>query len=63
MVGLVFSRGVQYRGVANTCTHVHSYKRTFTHVFAGYWDAKPEQLEKLRQMYTDVEDKIEGVEA
>lgn len=29
---------------------------------AGYWDAKPEQLEKLRQLYTDVEDKIEGVE-
>ena len=29
----------------------------------GYWDAKPEQLEKLRQLYTDVEDKIEGVEA
>lgn len=28
----------------------------------GYWDAKPEQLEKLRQMYMDVEDKIEGVE-
>ncbi|KAF5828119.1 magnesium protoporphyrin chelatase [Dunaliella salina] len=28
----------------------------------GYWDAKPEQLEKLRQLYTDVEDKIEGVE-
>ncbi len=28
----------------------------------GYWDASPEQLEKLRQMYTDVEDKIEGVE-
>jgi hypothetical protein len=30
---------------------------------AGYWDAKPEQLEKLRQLYTDVEDKIEGVAA
>ena len=28
----------------------------------GYWEAKPEQLEKLRQMYMDVEDKIEGVE-
>lgn len=28
----------------------------------GYWDATPEQIEKLRQMYTDVEDKIEGVE-
>jgi magnesium chelatase subunit H len=28
----------------------------------GYWDAQPEQLERLRQMYMDVEDKIEGVE-
>lgn len=28
----------------------------------GYWDASEEQLEKLRQLYTDVEDKIEGVE-
>ena len=28
----------------------------------GYWDATPEQLDRLRQMYTDVEDKIEGVE-
>lgn len=28
----------------------------------GYWEATPEQIEKLRQMYTDVEDKIEGVE-
>jgi magnesium chelatase subunit H len=28
----------------------------------GYWEAKPEQLEKLRQLYMDVEDKIEGVE-
>jgi magnesium chelatase subunit H len=28
----------------------------------GYWDASEEQLERLRQMYTDVEDKIEGVE-
>eukprot|EP00955_Chlamydomonas_euryale_P001090 12527-Chlamydomonas_euryale.AAC.4 len=28
----------------------------------GYWDASPEQLEKLKQMYMDVEDKIEGVE-
>jgi hypothetical protein len=26
---------------------------------AGYWDAKPEQLERLRQLYMDVEDKIE----
>jgi magnesium chelatase subunit H len=28
----------------------------------GYWDASEEQLERLRQLYTDVEDKIEGVE-
>ncbi|KAG1675380.1 hypothetical protein FOA52_012299 [Chlamydomonas sp. UWO 241] len=28
----------------------------------GYWDASPEQLEKLKQLYMDVEDKIEGVE-
>ncbi|EFN57307.1 hypothetical protein CHLNCDRAFT_143921 [Chlorella variabilis] len=28
----------------------------------GYWEAQPEQLERLRQMYMDVEDKIEGVE-
>jgi magnesium chelatase subunit H len=28
----------------------------------GYWEATDEQLERLRQMYTDVEDKIEGVE-
>jgi len=28
----------------------------------GYWDASEDQLEKLRQMYTDVEDKIEGIE-
>ncbi len=28
----------------------------------GYWDASDEQLERLRQLYTDVEDKIEGVE-
>lgn len=28
----------------------------------GYWDASPEQLERLRQLYVDVEDKIEGVE-
>lgn len=26
----------------------------------GYWDAKDEQLERLRQLYMDVEDKIEG---
>ena len=28
----------------------------------GYWEATPEQIEKLRQLYMDVEDKIEGVE-
>lgn len=28
----------------------------------GYWEATPEQIERLRQLYTDVEDKIEGVE-
>ena len=28
----------------------------------GYWDATDEQLERLKQMYQDVEDKIEGVE-
>lgn len=28
----------------------------------GYWDAKPEQLERLKQLYMDVEDKIEGVD-
>eukprot|EP00884_Botryococcus_braunii_P002250 jgi/Botrbrau1/12025/Bobra.0293s0002.1 len=28
----------------------------------GYWDASPDQLERLRQLYMDVEDKIEGVE-
>ena len=27
----------------------------------GYWDASPEAIDKLRQLYTDVEDKIEGV--
>ena len=27
----------------------------------GYWDANPDQIEKLRQLYTDVEDRIEGV--
>jgi hypothetical protein len=26
----------------------------------GYWDANEDQLERLRQMYMDVEDKIEG---
>merc|ERR1712037_20768 len=29
----------------------------------GYWDTSEENLERLRQMYTEVEDKIEGVEA
>merc|ERR1712137_953291 len=28
----------------------------------GYWEASDEQIEKLRQLYTDIEDKIEGVE-
>jgi len=28
----------------------------------GYWDASEEQIDRLRQLYMDVEDKIEGVE-
>ena len=28
----------------------------------GYWEASEEQMQKLRDMYMDVEDKIEGVE-
>ena len=28
----------------------------------GYWDATPEQLERLRTLYQDIEDRIEGVE-
>lgn len=28
----------------------------------GYWEATDEQIQKLQQMYMDVEDKIEGVE-
>ena len=28
----------------------------------GYWEANDDQIQKLRDMYTDVEDKIEGVE-
>jgi len=28
----------------------------------GYWEASEDQLEKLKQLYMDVEDKIEGVE-
>lgn len=28
----------------------------------GYWDASEDQIERLRQLYTDVEDRIEGVE-
>ena len=28
----------------------------------GYWEANDEQIQKLRDMYMDVEDKIEGVE-
>eukprot|EP00887_Chlorella_sp_A99_P003735 scaffold7.g3735.t1 len=28
----------------------------------GYWDASPDALDRLKQLYTDVEDKIEGIE-
>ena len=28
----------------------------------GYWDASDDQIERLRELYMDVEDKIEGVE-
>ena len=28
----------------------------------GYWDASPDQIDRLRELYMDVEDKIEGVE-
>ena len=28
----------------------------------GYWDASEDQIERLRELYMDVEDKIEGVE-
>ena len=28
----------------------------------GYWDASEDQIDRLRQLYMDVEDKIEGVE-
>jgi len=28
----------------------------------GYWEADEEKLEKLRQLYSDIEDKIEGVD-
>ena len=28
----------------------------------GYWEASEEQIAQLRQLYTDVEDRIEGVE-
>lgn len=28
----------------------------------GYWEASEDQIQKLRDMYMDVEDKIEGVE-
>ena len=28
----------------------------------GYWEATPDQIDRLRQLYMDVEDKIEGVE-
>merc|ERR1712057_29427 len=29
----------------------------------GYWDASEENLQRLRQMYTDVEDVLEGIES
>jgi magnesium chelatase subunit H len=28
----------------------------------GYWETSEENLDRLRQLYQDVEDKIEGVE-
>ena len=28
----------------------------------GYWDTSEENLEKLREIYSEVEDKIEGVD-
>lgn len=28
----------------------------------GYWEANDDQIQKLRDMYMDVEDRIEGVE-
>lgn len=28
----------------------------------GYWDASEDQIERLKQLYMDVEDKIEGIE-
>lgn len=28
----------------------------------GYWEADDEKIERLKQMYNEVEDKIEGVE-
>ena len=28
----------------------------------GYWEADKATIDRLRQLYTDVEDKIEGVE-
>jgi len=28
----------------------------------GYWEADEEKIERLKQMYNEVEDKIEGVE-
>ena len=28
----------------------------------GYWEADDDQIQKLRDMYMDVEDRIEGVE-
>lgn len=28
----------------------------------GYWDASPDKIDRLRELYMDVEDKIEGIE-
>ncbi len=28
----------------------------------GYWEASDDVIDRLRQLYTDVEDRIEGVE-
>jgi magnesium chelatase subunit H len=31
-------------------------------LYGRYWDAPEEKLERLRELYMEVEDKIEGVE-
>ena len=28
----------------------------------GYWDASEDKIDRLRELYMDVEDKIEGIE-